>query len=78
MADRISKESSFDTQVGGDHYKDTEIQPVHYIRANRLDYFEGNAIKYITRHRIKGGEADLRKAIHYLEMLIEMEYTEKL
>lgn len=69
--------SNFDAQVGGDHYKNTGIQPVHYIRANNLDYFEGNAVKYITRHRIKGGKLDLQKAIHYLEMLIEMEYGEE-
>lgn len=61
-------------QVGGSHYKDTTIQPVEYIRANGLDYFEGNAIKYITRHRVKGGSVDLRKAIHYLEMLLQMDY----
>lgn len=62
-------------QVGGDHYQ-LPIQPVEYIHRNGLDYFEGNAVKYITRHRKKGGKADLLKAIHYLEMLIEYEYPE--
>ncbi len=68
--------SSLDVQVGGDHYKSTSIQPVEYIRANNLDYFEGNAVKYITRHRSKGGVKDLEKAIHYLQMLIEMDYSD--
>ena len=63
-------------QVGGTHYKSTSIQPVQYIRANGLDYFEGNAIKYITRHRVKGGRADLEKAIHYLEMLLDLDYKD--
>jgi hypothetical protein len=35
---------------------------------------EGNVIKYVTRHSDKGGAEDLRKAIHYLEMLIEWRY----
>lgn len=69
--------SSLDSQVGGNHYKDTSIQPVEYIKANGLDYFEGNAVKYITRHRIKGGKDDLLKAIHYLQMVIEMDYGEE-
>lgn len=38
-------------QVGGDHYKVKGIQPVEFIRANGLDFFEGSAVKYITRHR---------------------------
>jgi hypothetical protein len=61
-------------QVGGDHYKTASIQPVEYIRANNLNFFEGNAVKYITRHRVKGGKADLEKAIHYLEMEIANSY----
>ena len=39
-------------QVGGDHYKDCGIQPVEYIHSNDLNYFEGNVIKYITRHKV--------------------------
>jgi hypothetical protein len=35
---------------------------------------EGNVIKYVTRHADKGGAEDLRKAIHYLEMLLEWRY----
>jgi hypothetical protein len=51
-----------DKQIGGNHYKSCKIQPVEYIYANNLDYFEGNVIKYITRHRIKGeGAADIKK-----------------
>lgn len=68
--------STTDKQVGGTHYK-TAIQPVQYIHANGLNFFEGNVIKYITRHRSKGGKADLEKAIHYIEMLIQFEYTKQ-
>ena len=67
--------SAFDKQVGGNHYKDTTIQPVQYIHANGLGFMEGCVVKYVTRHGRKGGAEDLSKAIHFLEMLIELEYT---
>ena len=66
-----------DRQVGGQHYKDCKIQPIDYIMENNLTFCEGNALKYITRHRRKGeGRRDIEKAIHYLEMILEVEYGE--
>ena len=64
-------------QVGGTHYKEMAIQPSTYIYQNGLNWYEGNAIKYITRHRVKGGVADIHKAIHYLELLLEEEYDDR-
>ena len=61
-------------QVGGSHYKDCAIQPSDYIVANDLGWYEGNAVKYITRHKKKGGRESILKAIHYLELLLEREY----
>ena len=66
-----------DVQVGGSHYKDLRIQPVEYIHANKVGYFEGNVIKYVTRWRGKNGLEDLRKARHYLDLLIALESGEK-
>lgn len=60
-------------QVGGSHYKNLAIQPVEYIHANGIGYFEGNVIKYVTRWREKNGFDDLQKAKHYIDLLIEME-----
>jgi len=60
-------------QVGGSHYRDKGIQPIIYIHANELGFCEGNVVKYVTRWREKNGVADLKKAIHYLELLIELE-----
>lgn len=60
-------------QIGGSHYKAKPIQPWDYIAANNLGYFEGNVVKYVSRHHEKGGVADLLKAKHYLEKLIELE-----
>ena len=62
------------TQVGGNHYKDMAIQPSAFIYANGLDWFEGNAVKYICRHKFKGGRQDIEKAIHYLQLLLAEEY----
>lgn len=61
------------TQVSGNHYKDLKIQPVEYIHANGIGYFEGNVIKYVSRWRVKGGNADLLKARHYIDLLLELE-----
>jgi len=65
--------TALDKQVGGTHYKLLRIQPVEYIHANKLGYMEGNVIKYITRYKTKGQLADLEKAKHYIELLIDME-----
>ena len=67
--------SAFDKQEGGDHYRKLKIQPMQYSMANGLDPMQHTAIKYITRFRDKGGIADLHKAIHTLELLIEHERT---
>ena len=59
-------------QVGGDHYM-TAIQPIEYILANKLDFCEGNIVKYATRWKNKGGIEDLEKIKHYCDFLIERE-----
>jgi hypothetical protein len=68
--------SSLDIQVGGSHYKEMAIQPIEFIMKNNIGFMEGNAIKYISRWRSKGGIEDLKKARHYLDMLIEFEQGE--
>ena len=60
-------------QVGGDHYH-MEIEPAYFIRVNNIPFHEGNVIKYAVRHKRKNGAEDIRKAIHYLEMILEMDY----
>ena len=61
-------------QIGGSHYKDCVIQPVDYIVKNNLDFLEGNVVKYITRHKTKNGIEDIRKVIHYAELILEKKY----
>ena len=64
----------YDTQVGGNHYKDMKIPPSEFINENKLQFAEGNAIKYICRHGSKGQKQDLEKAKHYIDMIIERDY----
>lgn len=63
------------SQIGGGHYKEYAIQPIEYAMANGLNYCQANAVKYITRYKDKGGREDLEKAIHNLQILIELEYV---
>lgn len=70
MYDNVKPKAS-ERQVAGNHYKSMAIQPVHFIRANNIGWYEGNAIKYICRHKQKNGIQDIEKAIHYLELVLE-------
>ena len=72
VIEEMSKTSANEKQVGGKHYK-IAIEPWDFILANNLGFLEGNAIKYIVRHKQKNGIQDISKAIHYLEKLKEHE-----
>jgi hypothetical protein len=62
--------------VGGGHYRALAIQPSEFIHRNGLGWCEGNAIKYVCRHKAKNGRQDIEKAIHYLQLLLEWEYPD--
>ena len=64
---------ALDRQEGGSHYKNLVIQPVEYCHKNGLGFCESSVVKYVTRWRDKNGIADLRKARHFIDLLIEME-----
>ena len=66
--------NSLEAQIGGKHYRNMKIQPAEFINENKLLFAEGNAIKYICRHSVKGKRQDIEKAIHYLEMILERDY----
>lgn len=65
-----------DIQIGGDHYRKMKIQPIEFIIENNLDFCQGSVIKYICRYKDKNGLEDLKKAKHYIEMLIQLEYKD--
>ena len=61
------------TEADPDHYSNLPMEPWDFIQQNKLDFFEGNVVKYICRWKNKGGVTDLRKAITYIEKIIEGE-----
>lgn len=69
--------SSLNTQVGGEHYKKNKIQPIEFIYANNIPFMEANCIKYLCRHKDKNGAQDIRKVIHYCQLILKLEYGEK-
>jgi len=72
----MSEESALDVQRGGSHYKNMAIQPVEYCHKNKLGTIESSVIKYVSRHQNKNGAEDIKKAIHCLELLLQLEYSE--
>ena len=58
--------------INPDYYR-KGIETTDYIQSHSMNYLEGNIIKYVTRHRAKGGVDDLRKAEWYLTRLIKQE-----
>lgn len=65
--------SAWNNQRDGSHYKKLAIQPMEYSMSNGLDALQHSIIKYVTRFRDKNGIADLEKARHCIDMLIEWE-----
>lgn len=58
-------------QVGGSHYK-AEYQHWDWAEDIGLGYLEGAGSAYVLRWQSKGGVEDLKKAIHFVEKLIEI------
>ena len=63
--------------VSPDYYARYDIEPISFIMRNNIPYAEGNVIKYVLRHDMKGGREDIDKAIRYLEMIKEERYNAK-
>ena len=72
--DNTSDEEDDLWNKGGDYYKEFKIQPSQFINENKLKFAEGNVIKYICRHQDKGKADDIKKAMHYCEMILERDY----
>jgi hypothetical protein len=65
--------SANDKQIAGTHYKDLEPEPWDVVLNWGLGYLDGTALKYIARWRNKNGVEDLKKAVHFIQKLIEEE-----
>ena len=66
---------SIDTQTADTEIIISEQAVEPHINKNKLLFAEGNAIKYICRHPHKGKQEDIKKAIHYLQMILERDYN---
>jgi hypothetical protein len=55
------------------HYNQGNIEVIDIIDDWNLDFCEGNVVKYISRWRNKNGIEDLKKARHFIDLLIELE-----
>lgn len=66
--------SANDRQVEGDHYKKYgDLQPWDLWHLFNLNPFQATIIKYVIRYQDKHGVRDLKKALHTIEKLIEVE-----
>lgn len=71
------KKSRHDNINHPSHYKQGQIEVIDIIEDQKLGYHDGNAVKYILRHRYKGRPIDdLKKAIWYLNRLIQKKEQE--
>ena len=61
-------------KINPEYYTQGNIECIDYIISKKLNFLEGNVVKYITRHRTKGQEEDIRKVIHYCELILEHTY----
>lgn len=57
-----------DSVVLPKHYARFQIEPIHFIGENKLNFFQGNIVKYILRYDAKNGIEDVRKAGRYCRM----------
>ena len=64
-------------QIGGNHYASMPIQASEFINKNNIPFAEGNAIKYLCRHKQKNQKEDLLKAKHYIDMAIDRDYPKE-
>lgn len=73
----LATTNALERQVGEQRhaspYRDYAIQPVTFLTKNKVPWCEANVIKYVMRWRTKNGIEDLRKAKHYIDLLIEIE-----
>ena len=53
------------------HYTQGKIEVIDFILDQKMNFLEGNVIKYVSRYKFKNGIEDLKKAAFYLNKLIE-------
>jgi len=66
--------SAFDRQVGGNYYKQYQIQPYEFFFKNKITHEKAAIIRRILRYDQPGGKGlqDLEKIMHECQLLIEL------
>jgi len=54
------------------HYNKGKIEVIDFIADQKLDFCEGNVVKYVCRHKHKNGLEDVKKALFYLNYLVQL------
>lgn len=70
--DKFINMKALDVQVGGNHYKNMNMQPVELFAKTHCTAFQANIWKYITRYKYKNGAEDIEKCIHYAKLAEEL------
>lgn len=65
-----------DKQIGGNHYKGG-YEHWDFVVDTGQSYLQGCATKYISRWKKKNGLEDLKKSLHYVQKLNEMNRENK-
>ena len=58
-------------------YYGTGFDVIDFCQKNKLDFMQGNVIKYVTRYKGKNGKEDLLKAKEYIDRIIKENYREE-
>lgn len=68
-----SRAGSYNTITRPAHYARFAIQPIDFIEANDLNFYQASVLKYLVRYPFKNGLEDLHKARNMLDRLIARE-----
>lgn len=64
--------NAFNDLINNPSHYTQGIECADYIESHEMDFFQGNAVKYLTRFKLKGTPLeDLQKAEWYVKRLIE-------
>ena len=55
------------------HYTKGKIEVIDFILDQKMNYLQGNTVKYLCRYKDKNGLEDLKKEQWFLNKLIEKE-----
>lgn len=67
------RENKKDDPINPPYYKNSPMECIDAIEGLELPFHEAQILKYIYRWRNKNGIEDLKKALWYLNRLIEKE-----